>query len=225
MNYLYFELNFVFYKCFIILYREKICIKICFDEFLPCHNHEINIRTILFMFNWYVYGIQSLGTYLSLYVCCRSLFVPFLLAIVLFVLHHFTDSDLVSSWLWLAIWYLHDSDYSFGIFMILITHLVSSWFWLPIWYLHDSDYPFGIFMILHTHLVSSWIWLPIWYLHDSDYSPGIFMILITHLVSSWFWLPIWCLHGSDYLSDIFMILITHLVSSWFWLPIWYRHDS
>ena len=117
MNNLHFELNFVFYKCCIILYRAKICIKLCFDEFIPCQNYEINIRTMLFMVNWYVYGIHSVWVLTSLCTCVvdRCLF---LFSLPLCCLSFIT--------LLILIWYLHDSDYPSGIFMILIIHLVSS---------------------------------------------------------------------------------------------------
>ena len=45
--------------------------KICFDEFLPCHNHEINIRTTLFMVNW----VFTVFGYLPLSVRVFLLFV------------------------------------------------------------------------------------------------------------------------------------------------------
>jgi hypothetical protein len=132
----------------------------------------------------------------------------------------------------LPLWYLHDivlsvilrftdSDYPFGIFMILccllffdlriqITSLVSSWhcvvcysliygFWLPLWYIHD--------IVLSVILRFT----------DSDYPFGIFMILC-------------CLLFFD-----LRIQITSSVSSWycvvcyssiygFRLPLWYLHD-
>jgi len=91
-------------------------------------------------------------------VFCGLLFVLFLLAIVLCVLHLFRASDYPFGIFRLPLWYLLitplvSSDYPFGVF------------WLPLWYrlitpLISSDCIFGIF------------WLPLWYL------------LITPLVSS-----------------------------------------
>ena len=126
---------------------------------------------------------------------CRSLFVLFLLAIVLSVL--FTDFD----YLFGIFWPLYCLSFYL---QILITSLVSFGhcivcpssiygFWLPLWYLlaivlsvlfTDFDYLFGIF----------------WPLYCLSY----LRILITSLVSFghcivcpssiyWFWLPLWFL--------------------------------
>ena len=172
---------------------------------------------------------------------CRSLFVLFLLAIVLSVLLRFTDFD----YLFGIFWPLYCLSFDL---LILITSLVSFGhcivcpssiygFWLPLWYLlaivlsvllrfTDFDYLFGIF------------W-PLYCLSFFD-----LRILITSLVSFGhcivcpssiygFWLPLWYLLAIvlsvllftdfDYLFGIFWplyclsffdlrILITSLVS-------------
>ena len=71
------------------------------------------------------------------------------------------------------------SDYHLGIFKPPITTLVSSNLWLPLWYLQTTDYHFGIFKPLITTLVSSNLWLPLRCLHTADYHLGVFKLLIT----------------------------------------------
>ena len=158
-------------------------------------------------------------------VCSSSIYwfwLPlwYLLAIVLSVLHRFTDSDCPFGIFW-PLYFLFFVD-----LLILITPLVSFghcivcsssiyWFWLPLCYLFtivlsvlhlliltDSDCPFG---------------LPLWYLlaivlsvlrrfTDSDYpcSSSIYYLLIDYPFGI-FW-PLYCLSSSIY---------------WFWLPLWY----
>ena len=158
---------------------------------------------------------------------CRSLFVLFLLAIVLSVLLRFTDFD----YLFGIFWPLYCLSFDL---LILITSLVSFGhcivcpssiygFWLPLWYLlaivlsvllrfTDFDYLFGIF------------W-PLYCLSFFD-----LRILITSLVSFGhcivcpssiygFWLPLW------YLLAIVLSVILRIVCPssiyGFWLPLWY----
>ena len=154
---------------------------------------------------------------------CRSLFILFLLAIVLSVLLRFTDFD----YLFGIFWPLYCLSFYL---LILITSLVSFGhcivcpssiygFLLPLWYLlaivlsvllfTDFDYLFGMFWPLYCLSFYLRIWLPLWYLlaivlsvlfTDFDYLFGIF------------W-PLYCL---SYLR----ILITSLVLT---LTIWFSH--
>jgi hypothetical protein len=132
---------------------------------------------------------------------CRSLFVLFLLAIVLSVL--FTDFD----YLFGIFWPLHCLSY----LQILITSLVSFGhcivcpsiygFWLPLWYVLAIVLSVLLFTDLITSLVSFGhcivcpiygFWLPLWYLlaivlsvlfTDFDY---LFGIDIDHLIFPFF---------------------------------------
>ena len=176
-------------------------------------------------------------------ICWFWLSLWYLLAIVLYVLRRFTDSDYHFGilWPWRCVFYVD--------LLILIIPLVSFgycivcsssiyWFWLPLWYLltivfsvlrwfTDSDYPFVIFwplycvffidlLILIAPLVSYLLAIVLSVLRrftDSDYPFGIFC-------------PLYCLFFVDLLIRIApLVSFGHCIvcsSSiyWFWLPPW-----
>ena len=163
---------------------------------------------------------------------CRSLFVLFLLAIVLSVLLRFTDFD----YLFGIFWPLYCLSFDL---LILITSLVSFGhcivcpssiygFWLPLWYLlaivlsvllrfTDFDYLFGIFWPLYC---LSFFDLRILILLAIVLS--VLLRFIYSLVSFGhcivcpsiygFWLPLWYLLA---------IVLSVLSIYGFWLPLWY----